>query len=968
MELVAPMHRALMAILSINADTVVSTEQLIDELWQRQPPAGARATLQSYVSVLRRRCRQAGRPDLIETRPPGYRLSLATQESGVDTSAFRVAIAAAQQAAAAGDGDARLEHLRTAADLVSGPVLDDLTHLDTVRVFAADIAEQRRWVIHELVEIELAAGRAADVVPRLQELTRTEPLEERSWGLLMRALYHSGRQADALRSYQELRDVLVDQLGMEPCPEVRSIEQAILSGELGASAAPVPKVAQVTTKMVAPPHPISPLIGRTAELVQIDEALVDHRLVTITGTGGCGKTRLAAEAATTVGSAFGDVAWVELNTLEDGGAVEEAVAAGLGLALRTTDGLAQVAADRLEGRRVLVVIDNCEHVVDTVSSVAERLLQACPTLSVLATSRERLMVTGEYVLNLPPLASATPLELTRSRFEKPSEAASMFIDRAAIDAPEPDDLAVIEAICAQLDGIPLAIELAAPLAQTMTYDEIADRLLDRFRLLGETHRASRPQHRTLRAVVEWSHDILVDSERAAFAALSLFRGPFDARAAERLISAVGEDAGVQLPGLVRKSLVIADTTGGRTRYRLLETLRAFGAEQLDGDPAAREAAVDAFVGHFADEAQRWARHQQTATVSSWLRELGPDIANFQAAMALARAGDPTRGLAMVDAFHWYFNYIGQMAETRSWLAELIDADTLSAEERAVATVCTAALANFAGDYGATAVLGEAALDAARDLGDRRRLNAALLMRGTTATFEGDAGRAAECFIESAQLSEDLGDLGGVGASMAFWGIAHRRLRQFDDAKVCFDRAFEAFSRLADDRGMALVIGNTGRMAHQLGDVERGRELSRRGLEMARQSLDPMVSAQCALFCGHACLDAGEPGAALEYFEAALAHSLELGNRTMSSAAIEWMVVLGGAHADDVLLIDAFTQVRRNSPGTASPRHEWDAAVEQAIATVAEEARERLAERGRAMSLEAAIDHARAVVGRSLPPG
>ena len=763
-DLAAPMHRALLAILAINANSTVSTEQIIDEIWGPSATDGTRTTLQSYVSVLRKAAREAGRDDLIETRSPGYVLRLADDE--VDLRQFRRLVSVARQTAR---GPERQQALRDALALVRGPVLPDLTHLDTARVLATDVADQWRWLVQEVVEIDLAAGRAAECVPLLRSVVDANPLEERMWGLLMRCLYQAGRQADALRAYQELREVLVDQLGVDPSTEIQAIERDILDGSIDKVTAAVSPTIQ-ERRVVAAPHPASSLIGRHEELNVLDEVLDTHRIVSLTGPGGCGKTRLASEVARLRAPRVERIVWAELNPLEDGDAVDEAIASAAGAFGRSGDAALDGAVEALNERPSLLVVDNCEHVIDRAALAIEYLLQRCPDLTILATSRERLMVAGEFAVAVPPLASASPLELTRSRFEKPSESAVMFSERAGLGAVEGDDLGVIEAICAQLDGIPLAIELAAPLVQVMSLDEIADRLLDRFRLLGEEHRTARPQHRTLRAVVEWSHDLLAPSARRTFAALSVFPGSFTMAAAVAVAEAVGEDARIVLPRLVRKSVVLADTTAGVSRHRVLRTLRAFGAEQLGADADVAEAAREAFIDHFAAQARRWGRQQQTATVTAWLDELGPDTPNFQSAALLAREGDLDRALLFVDVFSWYFNYVGQLADTRRWLARVTDERDLTLEQRTIALVSQASLANFSGDYGATTELAEAALDAARRLDDKERLNSALLIRGTTATFEGNASRAAECFIESAELSEELGDHGGVAASMAFWGV------------------------------------------------------------------------------------------------------------------------------------------------------------------------------------------------------
>ena len=957
LDLAAPMHRALLAILAINANTVVSTEQIIDEIWGATATDGTRTTLQSYVSVLRRSAREAGRDDLIETRSPGYVLRLGDDE--LDLRHFRRLVAVARQTVRGPD---REQALRDALGLIRGAVLPDLTHLDTARVLATDVADQWRWLVQEVVEIDLAAGRAAECVPLLRSVVDVNPLEERMWGLLMRCLYRAGRQADALRAYQELREILVEQLGVDPSTEIQAIERDILDGSIDDVAAAVtPSIQERRT--VAAPHPASSLIGRHEELNLLDDVLDSHRIVSLTGPGGCGKTRLAAEVARLRSTRVDRIVWVELNPLDDDAGVDEAIATAAGAFGRAGDMVLDAAVEALNERPSLLIVDNCEHVIERAALAIEHLLQRCPELTILATSRERLMVAGEYAVAVPPLASASPLELTRSRFEKPSESATMFSERAGLDVVEGDDLGVIEAICAQLDGIPLAIELAAPLVQVMSLDEIADRLLDRFRLLGEEHRTARPQHRTLRAVVEWSHDLLDPSERRTFAALSVFPGSFTMEAAEAVVAAVGEDARIVLPRLVRKSVVLADTSAGASRHRVLRTLRAFGAEQLAAEPELATVTREAFIDHFAGQARRWGRQQQTATVTAWLDELGPDTPNFQSAALLAREGDLDRALLFVDVFSWYFNYVGQLAETRRWLARVVDELDLTLEQRTIALVCQASLANFSGDYGATTEIAEAALDAARRLEDKERLNAALLIRGTTATFEGNAARAAECFIESAELSEELGDHGGMAASMAFWGVAHRRTGNFVEAKRCLDEAFEGFSRLNDLRGMALVVGNLGRLAHQEGALERADDLTSHGLDLARQSMDPMVTAQTALFRGHLALDTGEVDLAYTSMDFALEQALLLGNRTMSSAALEWMVVIGGAEARHVAVIDAFTTLRRNSPGTASPRPEWDAAVERAMAELSADVHAKCTSAGQAMELDEAIEYARAAAGR-----
>ncbi|MEU0791601.1 BTAD domain-containing putative transcriptional regulator [Amycolatopsis sp. NPDC005961] len=516
-----PQLRGLLALLALDAGRVVSAGRLIDGLHGDRPPEGAAEALQSQVSRLRRRLRDGGAPDgLVEFGPAGYRLAVDPQD--VDVHRFERLTA---EARATPDPAAKSALLTEALALWRGPALDGLA--DPPR--AARLAELRLAATEDRVEADLALGRHEQLVAELRELAGEHPLRERLTAQLIRALHGSGRSAEALTAFAEIRERLADELGADPSPELADAHVAVLR-----AAEPAP------TRRV--PVPLTGFVGRT-ELDDLRGALADARLVTLTGPGGAGKTRLAIEAAA------GEACFVELATTTD---VPRAVLAALGLREQgvLAPGAAGEPADRLAAaladRSLLLVLDNCEHVVAEAARLVRRLLGACAGLRVLATSREPLGLTGERVVPVGALPAGA--------------AARLFTDRAAAVAPGsvPDPGAVAR-ICAALDGLPLAIELAAARLRSLSADDIAARLGDRFRLLSRGDRTAEPRHRTLRGVVEWSWDLLEPDEKRLAARFAVFVGGARLEAVERVCAEPdaepAPDPDAVLTGLVEKSFV-----------------------------------------------------------------------------------------------------------------------------------------------------------------------------------------------------------------------------------------------------------------------------------------------------------------------------------------------------------------------------------------------------------------------------
>jgi predicted ATPase/DNA-binding SARP family transcriptional activator len=498
------------------------------------------------------------------TSSPGYVLRVRRDE--LDATVFEDTLAAARVA----DPASRAVLLDQALALWCGPAYAELADHDFARAEAARLEELRLLAREERAEAALLLARADEAVERLNELVAAHPLRERPHGQLMRALYRTGRQADALAVYRDHRARLRDELGLEPAPALRALQDAILRhdpslGESPRSAAGARGAAATAATGNLPAAGAPRLIGRDDRLAQITAAVMTRRLVTLTGPGGVGKSTLALHAALTVGRAsYPDGVWLcELAAVDDPDAVIPAVTTDLGVAQRYGLSLIDRLVEYLRPKQLLLVLDNCEHVVESVARLANAVLRGCPGVVVLATSREPLGLAEEQVRPVPPLGVPASM-VTDPDGARRSAAVTLFLERAEAAADgfaltDGNARAVAE-LCRRLDGLPLAIELAATRMRSMTPAEAVERLTSRFRFLRSGKRISAERHRTLRAVVDWSYRSLGDQERRVFARLSVFAGSFDLDAAEHVVASLGDpepaDVADAIAALVDKSMVL----------------------------------------------------------------------------------------------------------------------------------------------------------------------------------------------------------------------------------------------------------------------------------------------------------------------------------------------------------------------------------------------------------------------------
>ncbi len=645
--------RTLLVALALEPGHAVAKPRLIDWIWAEQPPADAANALQALVSRLRRLL-----PDgVLEVAPGGYRL--AVDPDAVDAIRFERLLDRAR-----GDDLRHGDLRREALELWRGEPMRDIGDSAPFDSIITRLHGLRLAAMEQHYEAEVQAGRGPEVIGELTEVVAQHPIRERFVAALMRALGSAGRGAEALVVYQRAREALADELGVDPSPELSELHVALLRGEVGA------RPAQRSTNLRAE---LTSYVGKRADIAAVRELLAAHRLTTITGPGGAGKTRLAVETARTVLADLPEGAWlVELAATDADADLAHTAFAALG----RRDSLLGDAPnaepmDRLIAaigdRETLLILDNCEHVIEAAAAFTHRLLGECTRLRILATSREALGITGEALWQVAPLA--VPTDDADADAIAASPAVALLRDRASAVrtdlTADADTLATMARVCRALDGIPLAIELAAARLRTMTLDQLAHRLDDRFRLLTGGSRTAIAQHRTLRAVVDWSWELLTDAERTVLSRLAVFAGGATLEAAEQVCAdgAVVEQWQVLelLTALTEKSLLQV-TADASPRYRMLETIKQYAATRLV-EAGEEESARTAHRSYFTDLAAAAEPNLRRATQLEWLTVLEADHDNIATAMRGAiTAADAPAAMRLAAAAGWYWWLAGRKVE------------------------------------------------------------------------------------------------------------------------------------------------------------------------------------------------------------------------------------------------------------------------------------------------------------------
>ncbi|RBQ16868.1 AfsR/SARP family transcriptional regulator [Spongiactinospora rosea] len=865
--------RVLLADLLAHEGRPVPTGRLIDDLWGARLPANPAGALQTKVSRLRQALQGAepGGRDLVASGPSGYFVRLGP--GALDAAEFAVLTGRARRI---GDPAARAALLAEALRLWRGPALADFAGEDFARGVAARWDEDRLLALEDHAEARLVidTGSIGPVVGELAGLVAAHPLRERLRAAHMRALYLAGRQTEALAAYGELRDLLAAELGLAPGPELAELHTAILRQD--------PSLLPAASPRTNLPAPLSDLIGRADAIREITRLLGAGRLVTLTGLGGVGKSRLAVAAADRLTGGFPDGVWlVELAALcRSGGGtgpaercgpdetdatpalaerimtvlgVRETGASAVPLAAGDPAGPLERLAAALGGRRLLLVLDNCEHLVEPVAEVVAALLRAAPGVRVLTTSQEPIGVPGELLWTVPPLdcpppgadPAADPAALSGYG------AVRLFTRRAAAAAPgfalDDGNAAAVAAICRRLDGIPLALELAATRVRTLGVHELLTRLDDRFRVLTTGPRAAPERHRTLRATIDWSWSLLPDAERAVLRRLAMHAGACTLRAAEETCAGgeVGRtDVLDLLARLVERSLVVMTEADGEPRYSLLESVAEYGMAKL-AESGEYEWAREAHGRYYTALAEEAEPHLRGPDQRHWLSLLAREHADLRRALHEAvRDRLPDRALRLAGSLTWYWFLRGRLAEARRSLSAALAISEPGRPGRALVLAWRTGIALHEGDehYLRAAGIGragrregiEAILRPFRDSGDPYGLAMAEWFIGFPLHGSGDWDLAEELLRRSLAGFRALDARWGVAAALGSLAMIALARGDLAGLRRQAEHSAAIFEELGDRWGRSQAIWCLSTLAEITGDYARAERSQREGLRMAEE--------------------------------------------------------------------------------------------------------------------------------------
>jgi len=635
------------------------------------------------------------------------------------------------------------------------------------------------------------------------------------------------------------------------------------------------------------PQQLTSFIGRERDIADVKSLLGRTRLLTLTGAGGCGKTRLALQVAADLVESFPDGVWlVELAALADPGLVPQTMASTLGLREETGRSLTQALQDHLRSRKLLLVLDNAEHVLAACAALVDAILRHGPHVRVLCTSREALGSGGEIRFRVPSLSLPDPRrDATPERLAQ-NDSARLFVERAQSSVPHfavtADNAAALASICAKLDGIPLAIELAAARVRSMPVEEVSRRLDQRLRLLTGGSRTALPRHQTLRSLIDWSYDLLDEHERTLLCRLAVFAGGAAVVAAIEVCGSEGIEEWKALDlvtSLADKSLVQIEESSSASRFRMLETVRQYAKEKQPDADAPRWR--DWHLAYFTRIAEEAGAHLSGADQQAWFNRLDQEHDNLRLALTWASAGhgDPVSGLVLAGALWRFWSVRGYPTEGRNWYAAVLAATPdAPAAARASAQSGAGVLAREQGDYVAARASHEESLALRRKIGDREGIASSLSNLGSVAHEQGDFPGAEALYEESLAIRRELGDRQGMATSLNNLGLLARErgdyptARRFHEASLALDR------EIGDRRHIAVSLNNLGGMAGDQGDYAAACALHEESLAIRRELGDRRGIASSLTNLGDVAHEQGELARARALVEEGLAIRRELGDR------------------------------------------------------------------------------------------
>ena len=813
----ARQQQILLALLCSAANTAIHPDRLVDEIWGESPPRSAHHLVQVYVSRLRKLLGEVDGQPRIVLEPAGYVLRVDAEE----LDALQLSSLAARARDLADDEQfAAWQFLEQAAALWRGKPFGDLAdESELLRTHAAGLTEIYLNAVEDRIEVGLDLGHHLELAEELENLTSHHPYRERLWRLLMLAHYRAGRQVEALRTFQTLRQTLGEDLGIEPTPESADLEQAILLHDPALLWEPPPPPSTL-------PASLTSFVGRSFEISEVTKLIDTARIVTLTGSGGIGKTRLAIEAARRVRQRFPDgLWWIDLASLPRGEDVVGEVAQALGVATQPGKTLTETVVQSLLRRTALLVIDNCEHVADGVAAFVTAALQNADGVRVLATSRTPLRVSGESLWIVPSLSlpSGGPEATPGLPY---SDAIELFVERGSTVAPwfqlDTENSAHIVAICTRLDGLPLAIEMAAAHLRVMTPSEIADALHNRFAVLVRREREEMARHGTLRTALDWSYGLLVPEAQQAFDNLAVFPGSFSLDAAAHIAFTHIDEPSTRemMTDLVEASLVTTLDHAGNARFRLLETLREYALTNLRA--SGRLAHVRAtHAEYFVESFARAGADVGEPAFVDWIGRFADSYGDVQQAIDwFFETGRAVEALSLAPPLMHFWMRTGSAPEARRWGKRMVEAGEIAAPAHQAAAHSAIAFAGtiLANDPQEVVAHADRAIALSRESDDQRELGVALFVRANVALMVGDFATVHEVASEGLRVSERIGfdwGRGGCLSSLAFWHFYGGG--SLEEARAMAVEAVSIF-RAVGDLGGQVVLNPVAAIALRQGDL------------------------------------------------------------------------------------------------------------------------------------------------------
>ena len=937
--------KSLVKLLALAPDRRMHREQVAEVLWPDRDQSSAANNLRQALFTARRALDAAGGEGSRCLSVRDGLLALADVDIDVDAFEEAAAQARAQPSVAA---------CEAAVALYGGELLPEDRYEEWTAARREAVRERHLWLLVTLAELHEATGDGAAAIEALQRAVVEDPLHEAAHRELMRLFAAAGRQQQALAQYQQLRDALRRELAADPDPETRRLHRELLAGGVEEPAA-VRSASNL-------PHRVTSFVGRRRELTELSAMLDRTRLLTLVGPGGCGKTRLAIELADRRVEDFEGGVWlVELASISDPELVVQQVATAIGVQLQGLRDPVEVLAEQIGERRMLLVLDNCEHVVGECARVVSALLAACPALEVLATSREPLRVQGEVLWRVPSLSLPDPGSVVDVGELADFEAVRLFVERAGAVAVgfalDGDTAGPIAAICLRLDGMPLALELAAARAAVLAPAQIAERLNDSLGLLTAGTRGLSRQE-TLRATLEWSHDLLEEAERVLFRRLGVFAGSFAIDAVEGVCAgdgiAVG-DALSLLGRLVEKSLVQVEPVGAEHRYRLLETMRQYARELLAeaGELRAFEARHRAWYLALAqaEDPTPTGGHGDAARI-------GRDHDNLRSALASALDHEPEEAIRLALAMMWFWVARGYFAEGSRWVDAALARYPEPTELRARALAAAALLEVRRGIFERRVALVEEAVAIRRAIGDPAALARGLHELGDHLVLNSRHDPAERAFDEGLQLCAGLDDAGQAAGIKQSQGVLIHYRGDRAGAQARFGESIELLEGATDERvvpfwaigialavapdgpggaprcyfegtslqartvgrrsGIAYALCNTAIASRRAGEYAHAREALDRALAVFRAAGDQEGTALALQCLGALLRSAGDLGAGRDRLEEALALRRAIGTQRDIGLTISGLGLLAMRAGDHdrgrALLVEAQALFERTEDG------------------------------------------------------